>query len=54
MSALQDWFDTRAFYALLVLVLLCLPLAMRLGRGGRTRGAAPPPARKRRSFWQRR
>jgi hypothetical protein len=55
MNALQDWFDTQAFYALLVLVLLCLPLAMRIGRGGRSRGAAPPPPRlKRRTFWHRR
>lgn len=54
MSALQDWFDTQAFYALLVLVLLCLPLAVRLGRGGRTRGTPPSSARKRRNFWHRR
>lgn len=55
MSAVQDWFGMQAFYALLVLCLLCLPLAMRIRRGGRSRKATPPtPRPKRRSLWQRR
>ncbi len=54
MSSLQDWFDAPGFYALLVLVLLCLPLAVRHARGGRSRNSAHQPPRKRRNFWHRR
>jgi hypothetical protein len=53
---LQDWMSRPAFYAVLVLVLLCLPALFRHMRGGsrHTQTHAHPPPRKRRNFWHRR
>jgi hypothetical protein len=53
MNSLQDWLDAPAFYAVLVLVLLCLPLIFRHTRGGE-KDEHPQPPRKRRNFWHRR
>lgn len=50
MISLQDWFDTPAFYAVLVLALLCLPLLFRHLRGR----PKDEPRAKRRNFWHRR
>jgi hypothetical protein len=51
---LQDWMDRPAFYAVLVLVLLCLPVLFRHLRGGGRHTHTQPPPRKRRNFWHRR
>ncbi len=48
---LQDWMDRPAFYAVLVLVLLCLPMLFKHTRSNKH---IQPPPRKRRNFWHRR